>query len=223
MYAQKTVETDSGSVYVNILKSAVVPGWGQLNQERLSEAAFFYFSSATFYYRTVFHYYWYKKSGSLTNRNYVTTNLSVALFLHTLNLLDVADTELRKKPRGWQGGLLSDKPLKSPWGAALRSAMLPGWGQTYTESYWKAAGYFAVNGFLLYKARIADRDYRATGNVDYREQRSTYSWYLGLAYLLSMADAYAGAYLYKFDEAMRLTVLPEIKQNTVTLGLHVRF
>ncbi len=208
---------------MNILKSAVIPGWGQLNQERLTEAAFFYFSSATFYYRTIFHYYWYQKSGARTNRDYAVTNLSVALFLHTLNLLDVADTELLKKPTGWQGGLLSDKPLKSPWGAALRSAMLPGWGHMYTKSYWKAAAYFAVNGFLLYKAREADRDYRATGNVSYREQRSTYSWYLGVAYFLSMADAYANAYLYKFDEAMRLTVVPELKQNTVILGFHVHF
>lgn len=223
VYAQKPAAPDSGSGYVNILKSAVIPGWGQLNQERLSEAALFYFGSATFYYRTLFHFYWYKKSGSLTNRSYFTTNLSVALFLHTLNIIDAADTELRKKPSGWQGALFSDKPLKSPWGAALRSAMLPGWGQVYTESYWKAAGYCAVNGFLLYKAHLADRAYRDTGEVLYRERRSTYSWYFGLAYLLSMADAYAGAYLYKFDEAMRLTVLPEMNQNTVTLGLHVRF
>jgi len=34
--------------------------------------------------------------------------------------------------------LLSDEPLKSPWGAVARSAVLPGWGQVYNEQYWKA-------------------------------------------------------------------------------------
>ena len=223
VFAQTKVVPDSTVSYLNIAKSALVPGWGQLNQERLGQAVFFYFSSATFYYRTIFHYYWYKKSGSGTNYNYFKTNLSVALFLHGLNLLDAADAALRQKPEPWQGKLFADKPLKSPWGAALRSAMLPGWGQIYTESYWKAAGYFAVNGFLVYKAREADIQYRSTGNTTFRDQRSKYSWYFGLSYLLTMADAYAGAYLYKFDQAMRLTVSPAVNGQTLSLGFYVVF
>ncbi len=35
--------------YVSTLKSLIVPGWAQVNQERLWQAAFFYFGSLHFY------------------------------------------------------------------------------------------------------------------------------------------------------------------------------
>ncbi|MEJ2104869.1 MAG: DUF5683 domain-containing protein, partial [Ignavibacteriaceae bacterium] len=42
---------------------------------------------------------------------------------------------------------------KSPWGAVLRSAIVPGLGQFYTESYWKipviwGAGALLVSGWV---------------------------------------------------------------------------
>ena len=105
----------------------------------------------------------------------------------------------------------------------MRSAIIPGWGQFYNESYLKAAGYMIVDGYLFYKIRENDIKYRDTDKTEFRDKRSKYSWYFGLAYLLTMADAYAGAYLYKFDESMKMTVLPVIDEKSLGVQLNVRF
>ncbi len=100
--------------------------------------------------------------------------------------------------------LLSDVPLKSPTGAVLRSAVLPGWGQMYNEQYWKAGLAFSANATLGYFIFHYNRLYRTTGNKDYQNKRNQYTWYLALGYALTMLDAYVDAYLYKFDLAMSL-------------------
>ena len=38
---------------------------------------------------------------------------------------------------------------KSPWGAVLRSAVLPGFGQFYNESYWKIPVIWGVGALLI--------------------------------------------------------------------------
>ena len=206
-----------------ITRSLLIPGIGQLYQERLGHAAFFYGTAFIFYYNTFFYLYKYEKTDYKNYRNKFRTNLSAALFFHFLNVVDVADASFHDCPKGWQGGLLSDTPLKSPWGAVFRSAVIPGWGQFYNESYFKTVGYMAVDGFLFYKIREYDIKYRHTDKTKYRDKRSKYSWYFGVAYLLTMADAYAGAYLYKFDESMRMTVVPVIEDDAVGVQLSVRF
>ncbi len=209
--------------YKTVTRSLILPGWGQLNQERLPEAALFYAVSAHFYYNAFFQYYHYRK-GKAKKRYYAfRRNLSAALFTHLVNVVDAADVAFRLKPKGWQGGLLSDKPLKSPWGAALRSAMLPGWGQVYIESYLKAVGFLLADGYLFYKSRQADIRYRRTKETRYRDDRSRYNWYFGLAYLLTVADAYAGAYLYRFDDAIRLTVVPMADKSYLGIYFNVSF
>ncbi len=209
--------------YGTMLRSLIVPGWGQVVQERLPQAAFFYTASAHFYYQAAFHYYHYLKGKAPHHYYSYRWNLSAGIFVHLLNVLDAADAGFRQKPVGWHGGLFSDKPLKSPWGAALRSAMLPGWGQWYTASYWKAAGFFALDGYLLFRVKQADNRYHQTRNTKYRDERSKYIWYLGAAYFLTVADAYASAYLYKFDLAMKLTVVPWAGRNFWGMNFHVRF
>ena len=218
------VFTDSClSVPGAITRSLLIPGMGQLYQERLGHAAFFYGTAFVFYYNTFFYLYKYDKTDHKNYYNKFRRNLSAAVFFHVLNIFDATDAALHDCPTGWQGRLLSDEPLKSPWGAVVRSAVIPGWGQLYNESYLKAAGYMAVDGFLFYKIRTYDIKYRHTDKTGYRDKRSKYSWYFGVAYLLTMADAYAGAYLYKFDKAMRMTVLPVIENDTVGVCLSVRF
>ncbi len=101
--------------------------------------------------------------------------------------------------------LLSDQPLKSPWGAVARSALLPGWGQLYNEQYWKAGLAFSVNAFLGYHIFWYQHRWKSTGDKVYQGKRNLYTWYFSLAYLLTMVDAYVDAYLYKFDEAMDIT------------------
>lgn len=209
--------------YWSTLRSLILPGWGQVVQERLPQAAFFYVACGHFYYQAAFHYYHYQKGHAAHHYNSFKWNLTAGLFIHALNVLDAADAAFHEKPTGWHGGLFSDKPLKSPWGAALRSAMIPGWGQLYTASYWKAAGFLAANAYLLFKVKQADNRYHQTRNTKYRDERSKYIWYWGAAYFLTVADAYADAYLYKFDQAMRLTIVPWAGPNFWGMNFNVRF
>ena len=60
--------------------------------------------------------------------------------------------------------LLSDTPIKSPMGAVLRSAILPGWGQFYNEKYLKAIFVLSVNGALAYAIYHYDDQWEKTGN-----------------------------------------------------------
>ena len=39
---------------------------------------------------------------------------------------------------------------KSAWGAVGRSAIIPGWGQFYNESYWKIPVVWGVLGWFTY-------------------------------------------------------------------------
>ncbi len=115
--------------------------------------------------------------------------------------------------------LLSDQPLKSPTGAMLRSAVLPGWGQWYNEQYWKAPLALAVNSFLVYQVLNYHHRWRETGNRDFQERRNLFTWYLGVAYALTLVDAYVDAYLYKFDEAMEIGQLLNYENHQWQVGL----
>lgn len=102
---------------------------------------------------------------------------------------------------------------KSPWGAVLRSAILPGWGQIYNESYIKAPVVWGIFGALAagwihYNNKYKDsRDlYLATSNDYYRQNRDFYrdqrdlmGIYIGLAYFLNLVDAYVDAQLFDFS------------------------
>ena len=109
--------------------------------------------------------------------------------------------------------------IKSPWGAVLRSAILPGWGQFYNESYWKipivwgVLGSF-VGGWIYYDDLYVDfRDrYNQSllefpesgiGNYKrnrdfYRDQRDLFTIYFVLGYLLNLVDAFVDAHLFDF-------------------------
>ncbi|MBN2364795.1 MAG: hypothetical protein EH225_01415 [Calditrichaeota bacterium] len=101
--------------------------------------------------------------------------------------------------------LLSDRPLKSPWGAVLRSAVLPGWGQAYTDHYAKAAIAFSLNSLMIYQIYHYEKEWRREKNESFRSKRNLYSWYFALTYVLTMVDAYVDAWLYKFDTAMSIS------------------
>lgn len=101
--------------------------------------------------------------------------------------------------------LMSDQPLKSPGGAVMRSAIIPGWGQVYNRQHWKAGLAFGINAFLAYRISWYHRQWRRTKNPDFQGKRNLHTWYLVLGYLLTMVDAYVDASLYKFDEAMQIS------------------
>ena len=101
---------------------------------------------------------------------------------------------------------------KSPWGAVLRSAVLPGFGQFYNESYWKipviwGAGALLISGWVYNNNLYKDNKdlFISTGQSlyqyrrdFYRNQRDNFTIYLAVLYILNMLDAYVDAHLYDF-------------------------
>jgi hypothetical protein len=103
---------------------------------------------------------------------------------------------------------------KSPWGAVLRSTVVPGWGQLYNRSYIKAVAVWGISGWLVYNWIINNDEYTYyrdlySENPDreifrryrtfYRDQRDLFTIYIGLAYLLNLVDAYVDAHLFDFS------------------------
>ena len=103
-------------------------------------------------------------------------------------------------------------PTKSPWTAVLLSAVVPGAGQIYNESYWKAPLIWGISGWLVYNWIQNNKNYKENSNLYlqtneapyqklrtfYRDQRDMFTIYLGLTYLLNLVDAYVDAQLFDF-------------------------
>lgn len=108
---------------------------------------------------------------------------------------------------------------KSAWGAVLRSAVVPGFGQFYNESYWKIPVVWGFLGWFAYQWNTSNNSYinyrdlyngslnqNNTGNSSYlslrefyRDQRDLFAVFFSLAYLLNLIDAYVDAHLFDFD------------------------
>jgi len=109
---------------------------------------------------------------------------------------------------------------KNPWKAVALSAIIPGLGQFYNQSYWKIpiiaglGGYFGYeiisnnNKFNDYKDRYADS--QTTTNPDgdpvlrnyrefYRDQRDQFILYFIFLYVINIVDAYVDAHLFDFS------------------------
>lgn len=114
---------------------------------------------------------------------------------------------------------------KSPWGAVLRSAVVPGWGQIYNESYYKAPIIWGLSAWLIYAWVQSNNSYKQFANLYiqnpnlynqsnrdfYRDQRDLFSLYMGITYLLNLVDAYVDAHLFDFTvEDNLLTRYPMI-------------
>jgi len=109
---------------------------------------------------------------------------------------------------------------KSPTGALLRGALIPGWGQIYNESYWQVPIFWGVtagllSGWFFNNAKYEDNaDLYSRSLIDptlgvpsnylnkrefYRDQRDLFAIYIGLTYLLNLIDAYVDAHLFDFN------------------------
>ncbi len=107
---------------------------------------------------------------------------------------------------------------KSPWGAVMRSALFPGLGQIYNQSYWKVPviwgllGWFGYNytennkNYLEYKRLYSESVVNGNENFIYKrirefykDQRDLFAIYFGLTYFLNIVDAYVDAQLLNFD------------------------
>lgn len=140
---------------------------------------------------------------------------SFAYRLDTLNT-DSAMTVFKQKD-------VTDKKFrmkKSPTKAVLFSALVPGAGQFYNESYWKIpiiGGFIGYFGYEYFRNNNLYRGYKdqyiasqtvvnPNGNLNlktlrefYRDQRDDFVWYFLIVYVINMVDAYVDAHLFDFD------------------------
>lgn len=218
-----SVDTVQTSLWPALIRSAIIPGWGQIEQENPGRAVIFYGLGLTFLYNIAYNYYWYRETNRYINKSKYRQYAFLYLQLYTINIIDVIESHRIGDDKPWPQDRFNDLPMKSPWGAVTRSAMLPGWGQIYNESYIKSVVAFGTFFYFAGRVYNYDQEYKRTSDVSFRDKRVLNSWYLGLTYLLILADAYVDAYLFEFDETVSMTYeyLPE--EKTFTLGLHVTF
>jgi hypothetical protein len=121
---------------------------------------------------------------------------------------------------------------KSPWGAVLRSAIIPGWGQFYNEQYWHIPVVWGLLGWFTYNWIQNNNDYKnyrdlfiKNPNVDgyklyrdfYRDQRDNFTIYFAITYFLNLVDAFVGAQLFDF------TVKEDYLLNIYRLNVRYNF
>ena len=207
----------------NVLRSAIIPGYGQIMQERPGKAVVFYGISGSLIYNGAFNYYRYTQT---KNNKYLTRFRKFALLysqVYLINLLDAIKTQSEGKNLIWKTEMFSDYPMKSPWGAAMRSAMLPGWGQFYNDQYIKSIIVFGIVADFVRKAIVFNEKYKDTSEKAFLERRSVNIWYAGLTYSLNMVDAFVDAYLYKFDETMDMSLQIAPVEDTIGFSLTLSF
>lgn len=129
---------------------------------------------------------------------------------------------------------------KSPWKAVLLSAILPGLGQFYNESYWKLPIVAVVGGSLAYyffNNNSKYLDYRdlyeksqspenPNGDERYKRLRESYRdardqnlLYFMMFYLVNLADAYVDAHLYDFNVSDKMKVSMFQKGNIASFKI----
>jgi hypothetical protein len=222
-YSEDSLDTVKTRLWPAFFRSAIVPGWGQIEQEHPGRAVIFYGLSLTFLYNIAYNYYWYRETKSYSRKVKLRRYGLLFLNLYALNLVDIYESHRRGDDKPWPMDMFSDQPLKSPWGAVARSAMLPGWGQCYNESYIKSVVAFSTFCYFVSRIYSYEKKYRDTHNVSFKDKRVTNSWYLGLTYAIIMIDAYVDAYLYRFDDTIKLTYQYIPDEKAFTFGVRIDF
>jgi hypothetical protein len=119
----------------------------------------------------------------------------------------------------------------------LLSAVTPAGGQFYTGNRLKGIALAGAELTLLgltAREHIRTEDHwdRYTRTGDQREyelyvrgydRRATLVWWAAGVWVLSVADAYVSAYLYKFDDQERLTLRMTPADQRPTLGICLRW
>ena len=223
LYADNSLDTLKTSLWPAFTRSAIIPGWGQIEQEHPGRAVVFYGLGLTFLYNIAYNYYWYQENKSYDRKVKLRRYTLLFLNLYALNLVDIFESHRRGDDKPWPQDMFSDQPLKSPWGAVARSAMLPGWGQCYNESYIKSVISFGAFFYFVSRIYNYEKQYRDTGNVEFKDKRVTNTWYLGLTYLVILVDAYVDAHLYKFDDTVNLTYQYIPHEKAFTFGVQIEF
>lgn len=136
------------------------------------------------------------------------------------------------------------KMKKSPLAAVLLSAVLPGAGQFYNQSYWKIpvitglVGYF---GYEYFRHNNTYKDYRDQYNASitpenefgdlnlktlrefYRDQRNDFVWYFIIVYAVNLIDAFVDAHLFDFDVRDNNYTPTGLPDRTYRLKMNINF
>ena len=140
-------------------------------------------------------------------------------------------------------------PTKLPGVALALSAVLPGAGQFYNESYWKIPillgfGYYFASRWIdnndstkHYRELYTNSFTTLTPNgipefqrlrEFYKDQRDAFSWYIFIYYIVNLVDAYVDASLYDFNvgDNLSIRVRPDFdfqQSTTPRLSVKIRF
>ncbi len=140
-------------------------------------------------------------------------------------------------------------PTKKPGLALLFSAVLPGAGQFYNESYWKIPilvgfGYYLASQWIdnndstkhyrdLFGKSITSESPGGNSQYQllrefYKDQRDLFSWYFFIYYIVNLVDAYVDASLYDFNVGEDLSIRVMPSSNTmpvrrVGVNVQIRF
>jgi len=207
---QQVPEDKRVSPNLALVRSALLPGWGQASNGKILQGALF----ATVQTYTGFQVIrWHKQLPFASNedeKNQVLQkrNLWAVGFVAgtVLSMADAyTDTHLAGLPE-------EEKP--SPGISLVRSALLPGWGQLSNGKIIKAGIIFSGHVYMGYQfIRWHDKLQSATGadrrdNLEYT--RNTWGWRFLAGYLLNLADAFVDAHLAGFpeDESLALNFQP---------------
>jgi hypothetical protein len=132
------------------------------------------------------------------------------------------------------------KMRKSPLKAAVYSAILPGAGQFYNESYWKIPIIAGLGGYFVYELIDNNKQYKdyrdlylasitpenPFGNLQlranrdhFRDQRDNFIIYSAILYIINVADAFVDAHLYDFDVSDEMRIGFFKKGKLMEIGL----
>ena len=141
------------------------------------------------------------------------------IFSQGLNQVDSSSQIPVERPSGITMDTVNKQsvyiPSKDAGTALLKSAILPGWGQYYNESYWKIPVFWGIIGWCAYNYVVNNNNYSDYQSLYinsgfsiesyrrlrdyYRDQRDLFVIYLGITYLANLLDAYVDANLFDFN------------------------
>ncbi len=108
--------------------------------------------------------------------------------------------------------------LKSPLGAAVRSLLVPGWGQLYNGRELKSAAVFLAEGTVMAFAIREGRRYDTHGSGRAQSARNTLLWWAFFLHAASVMDAYVDASLMRFTENMNISLNTDERMWAMTLS-----
>ncbi len=154
----------------------------------------------------------------MVNFKFITKPSLILVFIFCIHIYPFSKTcSQTKSEMTKQYTLTKDvKRLPSPKAAMIRSIIFPGWGQWYNGNKWKAALVFATEtGIIGASIYWNNRSKKAQDELDkilYKDYRNQSYWYLGIAVLISMGDAYIDAHLAGFDVSPDLSIRQDDKK-----------